>query len=95
MKVVLEVTSYTTHRVLTEYGDTIEEAKDGFDPCEDLHGSEVTGGNTEIDDAYEVIDCPDCLGKGTIRSTSEDFPKGYPKTCRKCSGRGYIKKEEG
>lgn len=100
MKVVLEVTSYTTHKVLTEYADSIEEAKNGFEPCEDLSGSEVTGGNCNINDAYEVIDCPDCKGRRVIPVKTPEwenlenktiFPDGFLHTCKRCHGDGYIR----
>jgi DnaJ-class molecular chaperone len=93
MKVILEVTATTTYKVLTEFADTIDDAKIGFDPCEDLSGSEITGGTVDIDDAYEVIDCSDCNGKGHVWIKSDDFPNGYPHTCKKCRGDGYLKPE--
>ena len=93
MKVILEVTTTTTYKVLSEYADSIEDAKRGFDPCDDLSGAEITGGSVDIADAYEVVDCPDCNGKGRHWIKSAEFPNGYPHICKKCRGNGYIKPE--
>lgn len=91
MKVILEVTTTSTYKVLAEFADNVEDAKRGFDPCDDLQGAEITGGTAYIDDAYEVIDCPDCKGEGNYWVKSDDFPNGYPHTCKTCHGDGYLK----
>jgi DnaJ-class molecular chaperone len=94
MKVILEVATTSNYKVLAEYADSIEDAKSGFDPCDDLQGAEIVGGCAEVTEAYEVVDCPECKGKGRFWVKSEDFPNGYPQSCKKCHGNGYLKKAE-
>lgn len=91
MKVILEVSLTSDYKVLVESADTIEDAKRGFDPCDDLSGAEVVGGSSEINEAYEVVDCPECEGRGRHIIKSVDFPNGYPYTCKKCNGDGYVR----
>jgi hypothetical protein len=62
MNVVLKVTSYKTYDVYFDDVENIDDAKGLFEP-EDLEDAIETGGADTIDDAIEVVECPDCGGK--------------------------------
>lgn len=82
MRTLLIIEETRTFKIVLEGMESLEEAKSSFDPCEDLDGELPVGGSFEVVDVKEVIDCPDCGGKG--------FTKPGYHNCQKCGGKGWI-----
>lgn len=93
MDVVLKVIYTQEYHIRVRDVDSVEQAKNSFDECEDLQGEIAVNGYTEIEDGYEVIDCPDCDKYGNIHIKDNTGKTIAVHTCRKCNGEGYLKKE--
>lgn len=89
MHVVLKVTSYKTYDVYFDDVESLEDAKGLFEP-EDLEDSVETGGADTIDEAIEVVECPDCDGWGRLYPSESNV---FVRICEKCDGNGWINKD--
>lgn len=86
MKVLLKVSVTTEYDVITDAYDSLLDAKEYFDPSEDLQGAVSTYCYSEVKDAIQIYDCPDCKGRGVLFKDDK-----YIGTCKRCRGNGYVK----
>jgi len=89
MNVLLKVI-YTQEYDVIICVESIKEAMQVFDPCEDLEECVPIYGNCNIDSAIEIITCPECNGKGYHYIKNPDGTENS-KNCKTCHRDGYIK----
>jgi hypothetical protein len=90
MKVLLEIQEIRTYRLIFEDMDSIRQARDSFDPCEDLDEQIPISGHIEIIDAKEIFNCLTCEGKGKIKGKELSHNVFCGKECPECKGKGYF-----
>ena len=90
MKVLLKV-AYTQDYEIVVDADSVVDAIAGFDPCDHLTDAIPVGGGCKVESACQVIECPDCGGKGYHYFKNLDGT-GNSKTCQTCYRDGYIRK---
>ena len=64
MDVLLKVTYTQEFEVRRRDVESVKQAIAQFDPCEDLEGQIATYGHAFAESGVEIIDCPECGGKG-------------------------------
>jgi Zn ribbon nucleic-acid-binding protein len=94
MDVILKVQYTQEYNIRVRDVDSVEQAKNNFDECEDLDGEIAVYGYTNITDGFEVTDCPDCDKYGNTHIKDNNGKTIDIRTCKKCGGEGFLKKEE-
>lgn len=91
MKVLLKIAYTQEYDIIVNNVDSIVDAMAQFDPCENLSDVVPVDGGFKIAYAVQIIDCPDCNGKGYHYFKNPDGI-GNSEDCKTCHGNGYIRK---
>lgn len=91
MKVLLKIAYTQDYDIVVDDVDSVVDAIAGFDPCDDLTDAIPVGGGCKVESACQIIDCPECGGKGYHYFENPDST-GNSKSCKKCYGDGYIRR---
>lgn len=89
MQVLLRIVYTQEYDIIVDYADSVKDAISGFDPCDDLQNAIPVCGDCRVEGAIEVMDCPECNGKGYHWFKNPDGTANS-RGCQKCHGNGYI-----